>query len=96
MFENGVLDEVAALGDISGTAEKAIGLREIRRHLAGEIDLETCIESIRRMTRRYAKRQASWFRRETAFHRLRIEPDETPAVTAARIAGHYAASSPPA
>lgn len=93
MFENGVLDEVAALGNLSGTAEKAIGLREIRRHLAGEIDLETCIESIRRATRRYAKRQASWFRRETAFHRLQIEPDEEPAVTAARIADYHTAFS---
>lgn len=89
MVENGVLAEVASLGELSGTAEKAIGLGEIRRHLAGETDLATCMETIRQMTRRYAKRQASWFRRETAFHRLEVGRDEDPAVTAASIAAYY-------
>ena len=92
MFENGVIAEVAALGELSTTAEKAIGLREIRSHLAGETDLPSCIETIRQMTRRYAKRQASWFKRETAFHRLEISSNEEPATTAARIAAFYIAS----
>ncbi len=89
MFENGVVAEVSALGNLSSTAEKAIGLREIRAHLAGALDLPTCIETIRQMTRHYAKRQASWFKRETAFHRLEIAPAEDPARTAARIAAFY-------
>jgi tRNA dimethylallyltransferase len=92
MFENGVLAEVAALGELSTTAEKAIGLREIRAHLAGEMDLPTCIDTIRQMTRHYAKRQASWFKRETAFHRLEIPAEEEPATTAARIAAFYGPS----
>jgi tRNA dimethylallyltransferase len=89
MFENGVVAEVAALGELSTTAEKAIGLREIRAHLSGELDLPNCIAAIQQMTRHYAKRQASWFKRENAFHRLEVTPDESPADTAARIAAFY-------
>lgn len=89
MFENGVIAEVATLGELSTTAERAIGLREIRAHLAGELDLPTCIATIQQMTRHYAKRQASWFKRESAFHRLEMSPGEAPATTAARIAAFY-------
>lgn len=90
MFENGVIAEVAALRELSTTAERAIGLREIRAHLAGELDLPTCIATIQQMTRHYAKRQASWFKRESAFHRLEMAPGEAPATTATRIAAVYA------
>ena len=64
MLDGGAIEEVAALGPIAPGLEKAIGLREIRRHLAGEIDLPTCEELINAATRQYAKRQETWFRRE--------------------------------
>ena len=64
MFEGGAVEEVAALGDIAPGLEKAIGLREIRRLLAGEIDRAACEELINAATRQYAKRQETWFRRE--------------------------------
>jgi tRNA dimethylallyltransferase len=66
MLEGGAPQEVAALGSaVSATCEKAIGLREIRAMLAGEIDRATCEERINAATRQYAKRQETWFRRET-------------------------------
>lgn len=66
MLEGGALQEVAALGTaVSATCEKAIGLREIRAMLAGEIDRATCEDRINAATRQYAKRQETWFRRET-------------------------------
>jgi tRNA dimethylallyltransferase len=65
MLENGAITEVAALRDIAHGLEKAIGLREIRRHLSGEISLTECEELIKAATRQYAKRQETWFRRET-------------------------------
>lgn len=72
MLEGGALAEVAALGEsVSRTCEKAIGLREIRALLAGELDRATCEERINAATRQYAKRQETWFRREAwlrAFH----------------------------
>jgi tRNA dimethylallyltransferase len=64
MLEGGALEEVAALANVSPNCEKAIGIREIRALLAGEIDLATCGDLINAATRQYAKRQESWFRRE--------------------------------
>ena len=65
MLEGGARDEVAALAETSATCTKAIGLREIRDWLAGHCDLATCEERINAATRQYAKRQETWFRRET-------------------------------
>jgi tRNA dimethylallyltransferase len=53
----------------SGVAENAkpfdfIGYRELRRVLAGERDLTEARAAIEQATRRYAKRQLTWFRRE--------------------------------
>jgi tRNA dimethylallyltransferase len=43
---------------------KAVGLREIGRHIAGETSLDEAIEEGSRATRRYAKRQYTWFRHQ--------------------------------
>ncbi len=64
MLEGGAIAEVAALTNASANCAKAIGVREIRALLAGEIDRATCEERINAATRQYAKRQESWFRRE--------------------------------
>jgi tRNA dimethylallyltransferase len=64
MLDGGALEEVAALGEVSFNCGMAIGLREIRALLAGEIDRTTCEDLINAATRQYAKRQESWFRRE--------------------------------
>jgi tRNA dimethylallyltransferase len=65
MLDGGAIEEVAALGDIAPGLEKAIGLREIRQLLDGEIDRPACEELINAATRQYAKRQETWFRRES-------------------------------
>lgn len=65
MLDAGLLDEVAALPELGPTAQKAIGLREMQAHLRGEMPLQAAIESMQQATRRYAKRQITWFRRET-------------------------------
>ncbi len=67
MFSAGVIDEVAAAGDIGPTAAQMLGLAEIRAHLAGKISRAECMEAIALTTRQYAKRQLTWFRRERAF-----------------------------
>jgi len=48
----------------SGNAFKALGYRELARHLRGECDLEAAREEMVRNTIRYAKRQMTWFRKE--------------------------------
>jgi tRNA dimethylallyltransferase len=47
-------------------AMKAVGLPELRRHLRGEIPLSVAIGLAQRETRRYAKRQMTWFRHQFA------------------------------
>ena len=89
MFDAGVIEEVARLESLSGTAAKAIGIAEIRALRRGEITEPACREAIRLATRQYAKRQENWFRREPAFHPLPLPRDEAPEVTAARIARHF-------
>lgn len=64
MLDGGAVEEVAALAAFSNNCGKAIGFREIRSLLAGEIDRATCEELINAATRQYAKRQETWFRRE--------------------------------
>ncbi|MEY2562901.1 MAG: tRNA dimethylallyltransferase [Verrucomicrobiota bacterium] len=72
MFADGVIEEVRALPEISSTAEKALGLREIRALLAGQITQAECIAKIQQGTRRYAKRQLTWFQRQDNFEPLNL------------------------
>jgi tRNA dimethylallyltransferase len=81
MFAAGLIEEVRALGPLSPTAEKAIGVREIRAHLAGQVSLEDTLAAIQQATRHYAKRQITWFRRERCFQTICL--DSVPAA-------HYA------
>lgn len=68
MFEAGLLDEVSGLYargiDERYTSMQGIGYKEVLWHLQGKISLEECKEQIKQSTRRYAKRQVSWFKRE--------------------------------
>ncbi|HEU0207496.1 MAG TPA: tRNA (adenosine(37)-N6)-dimethylallyltransferase MiaA [Candidatus Udaeobacter sp.] len=72
MFERGVIDEVRAAGSMSSTAAQMIGLREIRDLIAGKKTVTQCIAEIQQATRRYAKRQLTWFRRQSNFFSLNL------------------------
>jgi tRNA dimethylallyltransferase len=72
MFENGVIEEVRAAGAVSSTASQMIGLREIRELLAGKMSILQCVAAIQQATRRYAKRQLTWFRRQTNLEPLNL------------------------
>lgn len=72
MFENGVLNEVEAAGEVGLTAAQALGLRQIRELLKGRVSEAECIASIQQATRRYAKRQLTWFRRQSTFEPLNL------------------------
>ncbi len=65
MLSSGAIEEVRNLPQNATTACQAIGVREIKAHLNGELTHEECLEKITTATRRYAKRQENWFRRET-------------------------------
>lgn len=65
MLQNGLLNEAKEYFDLSSdtTASQAIGYKELSPYFKGEKSLEECTESLKRETRRYAKRQLTWFRR---------------------------------
>jgi tRNA dimethylallyltransferase len=72
MFDAGVIEEVRTAGAMSENASKMIGLPEIRELLDGKTTIGQCVEQIQRATRRYAKRQLTWFRRQTNFQPLNL------------------------
>jgi tRNA dimethylallyltransferase len=72
MFQAGVIEEVRNAGAMSETASKMIGLRDIRELLDGKMSILQCVAAIQQATRRYAKRQLTWFRRQTNFQSLNL------------------------
>lgn len=68
MVGAGLLDEVRRLLDrapgLSATARQALGYRELADHLEGRCSLEEALADTRRRTRRFARRQLRWFRRD--------------------------------
>lgn len=67
MVENGLVGEAESLWRESGmkTASNAIGYKELIPYFENKVTLESCIDSIKQETRRYAKRQLTWFRKNT-------------------------------
>ena len=66
MMTNGLLEEVKKLYDYKNfNALQTVGYKELFAFFDGEWDLDTAIEEIKKNTRRYAKRQITWFRRDT-------------------------------
>lgn len=67
MLQQGLLEEVRAFYETHNprTAAQAIGCKEFLGYLSGEKTLEECTEDLKRETRRYAKRQLTWFKRNT-------------------------------
>lgn len=68
MIRDGLLDEAKRYYEQYGlrgkTSVQAIGYKELFPYLDGQCILEEAIENIKKETRRYAKRQLTWFRRE--------------------------------
>lgn len=64
MFNEGLVEEVKALKKraLSLTASKALGVKEVMAHLDGKMNLEETKKELKKNTRRYAKRQLTWFR----------------------------------
>ena len=79
MLEQGLLEEIQSLLD-SGipetcTAMQAIGYKEFVAALKGRGSITDAAEAVKKGSRHYAKRQLTWFRRNTAIHWLTRNPD---------------------
>lgn len=72
MFDRGLVDEVRALVEVGlregVTAQRAIGYAQVLAMLDGEYDLAEAVERTFIGTRRYVRRQRSWFRRDPRVH----------------------------
>jgi tRNA dimethylallyltransferase len=80
MLRLGLLDEIKSLlaegVPEKATAMQAIGYKEFVDALAGRSSLETATALVQQSSRKYAKRQLTWFRRNPAIHWLRREVGE--------------------
>ena len=69
MMKQGLLDEVKALQDVRHlNALQTVGYKELFEHLDGKTELQTAVENIKMNTRRFAKRQLTWFGKDPEIH----------------------------
>ena len=75
MVENGLIEECRAFYDsfTPDTAYQAIGYKELMPYLKGESPLTPCVERLKQETRKYAKRQLTWFRRDERIHYIKAD-----------------------
>ncbi len=83
MFDAGLVAEVRGILQMGYAptlnALNSVGYKEVIAYLQGEMDLFACKEAVKQNTRRYAKRQLTWFRRENDLQWLDITaPPELP------------------
>lgn len=89
MMKLGLEAEVQALLekgiDPKTTAMQAIGYKEMAQALRGECTVEQAVEQIKQASRRYAKRQLTWFRRNESIHWIYMDEAPDPLTAALRI-----------
>lgn len=77
MLDSGLIDEVKNLKsngiDDSCQSMQGIGYKEVLQHLDGKYDFETMVSILKQSSRRYAKRQMTWFRRYKEIHWLDLD-----------------------
>ena len=75
MLDDGLIEEAKAFfsSEKSSTAKQAIGYKELKGFLNGSISLKEATENLKRETRRYAKRQLTWFRRNKNINWINID-----------------------
>ena len=89
MFQRGLVEETRQLLERglaqNRTAMQAIGYRQVVEHLRGERLLPETIELVKTRTRQFAKRQLTWFRRQTSLNWIELAPTDEPAAVVKRI-----------
>ncbi|MBQ7500555.1 MAG: tRNA (adenosine(37)-N6)-dimethylallyltransferase MiaA, partial [Clostridia bacterium] len=77
MITEGLEEEVRALyGRLSATASQAIGYKQMIDHFEGRMSLEEAVDEIKKATRRYAKRQMTWFCRNESIRWITLTGKE--------------------
>ncbi|MDD6848701.1 MAG: tRNA (adenosine(37)-N6)-dimethylallyltransferase MiaA [Oscillospiraceae bacterium] len=75
MIESGLIEETKSVlqMNLSDTSIKAIGYKELIPYINNQSSLDDCIEKLKMETRRYAKRQLTWFRRNKMINWIYID-----------------------
>ena len=75
MIADGLIDEAEEIyiNKKLNTAHQAIGYKELIPYFCGQASLEDCIDKIKMETRRYAKRQLTWFRRDERIFWIEVD-----------------------
>jgi len=98
MFQHGLIEEVQCLlahGATGGEKPfESLGYKQALLHLRGSLTLEQAISSTVIETRQYAKRQLTWFRRDSQIHWLRGFGDQTEIIAKAAEVAREAAIAP--
>jgi tRNA dimethylallyltransferase len=81
MLENGLIEEVKSLlskgYDRNLVSMQGIGYKEMLMYLSGEISFEESIRLLKRNTRRFAKRQFTWFKADERIKWINVDPKDT-------------------
>ncbi len=89
MFDAGLIEETRRLLAMGYSPQlnalNTVGYKEVVQFLNDEIDLYTCVERVKRNTRRYAKRQFTWFRAEKSVHWIHLPQNYDPTIVANEI-----------
>ncbi len=80
MISDGLVNEVKSVLEMGYSSElnslNTVGYKELIAYLKGEFDLNRAVELIKRNTRRYAKRQMTWFRKDDRINWFKIEKED--------------------
>jgi tRNA dimethylallyltransferase len=92
MMEKGLVDEVRTLlanqVDPASNAMASVGYTEVVQYLKGEMHLDDMVELIQRNSRRYAKRQMTWFKRNSRIHWFERKANQSVVSIARQIVKH--------
>ena len=77
MLEAGLIEEAREFFTHNDyvTASQAIGYKELKPYIDGVLPLEECVETLKRETRRYAKRQLTWFKKDSRIEHISAPKD---------------------
>ena len=91
-FTNGLVDETRTLLAQGYHRElgsmKGLGYRQVAAYLVGECSYAEAVHRLKRDTRRFAKRQLTWFRKEPGIRWVALDDQDTPASAANRLLVH--------
>jgi tRNA dimethylallyltransferase len=97
MMDQGLLEETEALhtrGLLTGTAAQAIGYYEALQVLQGDCTLEEAVTAVSTRTRRYAKRQRTWFRNQMNSRWIPVTETDSPEQIADQVARVWEETGP--